>query len=132
VIGFPASALPRKGIIELALAARQLGWSVLIGGKPDPSPLLWIGVDVQNRSMSDPEWLNLVDLVALPAHVEHAPRTLLAALAKGIPVVASKACGLPIGAGHIEIPAGDMTALIAACRAAMAPCPNNANMVDAG
>jgi glycosyltransferase involved in cell wall biosynthesis len=132
VIGFPASALPRKGIIELALAARRLGWSVLIGGRPDPSPLLWLGVDVRNMPMSDPEWLNSVDLVALPAHVEHAPRKLLEALSKGIPVVASAACGLPKTAGHIEIPAGDMTALIAACRAAMAPCPNNAHMVDAG
>jgi glycosyltransferase involved in cell wall biosynthesis len=33
-------------------------------------------------------------VVVLPAWVEHWPRRLLAALAAGIPVIASRACGL--------------------------------------
>ncbi len=119
VIGFPASALPRKGVIELALAARQLGWAVLIGGKPDPASLLWAGVDVRALPMSDPEWLNSADIIALPAHVEHEPRKLLEAMAAGVPVVASPACGLPENAGHISVVAGDMVGLIAACRLAL-------------
>jgi hypothetical protein len=131
VIGFPASTLPRKGAIEMALSARELGWSVIIGGTADLHPALWQGIDVRRVSMSDPEWLNMVDLVVLPAHIEHAPRMLLQALERGIPVVASAACGLPSDAGHIEIPAGDMALLTSACRAALSACPTKANMVDA-
>ncbi|MEY2927931.1 MAG: hypothetical protein RL367_2408 [Pseudomonadota bacterium] len=132
VIGFPASALPRKGVIELALAARQLGWSVLIGGKPDSGSLLWAGVDVRALPMHHPDWLKSVDLVVLPAHIEHAPRKLLEALAAGIPVVASRACGLPPDAGQIEVAAGDLAGLVAACQMALAGCHNPDTMVDAG
>ncbi len=54
------------------------------------------------------------DLFVLPAHIEHQPRALLAALARGIPVIASSACGLGERAGLITVPAGDVQALRAA------------------
>jgi hypothetical protein len=112
VIGFPASALARKGVNELAAAARELGWAVLVLGSPAADPDIWRGVDVrQGRYGMD--WLAQVDLVVLPAHVEHAPRALLQALAHSVPVVATAACGLSGEEGLLEVIAGDVPGLIA-------------------
>lgn len=119
VIGFPASALPRKGAIELAQAARRLGWKVRIGGALFPGEVDWSGIRMERVPLSDPEWLADVDIVALPAYVEHSPRMLLAALAAGIPVVASEACGLHTGAGRI-VRAGDANALATALAGSLA------------
>ena len=47
----------------------------------------------------------------LPAHVEHAPRALLRALAAGVAVVATPACGLGVREGVITVEAGDVPAL---------------------
>jgi glycosyltransferase involved in cell wall biosynthesis len=52
-----------------------------------------------------------VGLVVLPAHVENRPRILLKAIAYGIPVIASEACGLKNMAGVTTIPNGDVAAL---------------------
>jgi hypothetical protein len=112
VIGFPASGLPRKGAIELAEAARQLGWKVRIGGTVFPGEVDWSGVEIEQVPLSDPEWLAGVDVVALPAYVEHSPKMLLAALASGVPVIASEACGLH-GSAKI-VAAGDVDGLVAA------------------
>jgi glycosyltransferase involved in cell wall biosynthesis len=52
-----------------------------------------------------------VHLVVYPAYVEHQPRLLLKAIAAGIPVVASTACGL-MGSENVKIiPIGDYAAL---------------------
>jgi glycosyltransferase involved in cell wall biosynthesis len=58
----------------------------------------------------------------LPAHVEHAPRALLRAVAAGVPVVASTACGLAglQGLHNVaEIAPGDIDALRTALRTAL-------------
>ncbi len=65
----------------------------------------WDGVAVMPTS-GDP--LHGVGLVVLPAYVEHCPRLLLKAVASGIPVIASAACGLEQLAGVITIPTGDV------------------------
>jgi glycosyltransferase involved in cell wall biosynthesis len=52
-----------------------------------------------------------LDAVVLPAWVEFQPRTLLAALAAGIPVVATTACGLPPREGLALCPPGDIARL---------------------
>jgi glycosyltransferase involved in cell wall biosynthesis len=54
--------------------------------------------------------------VVLPAYIEHTPRVLLKAIAYGIPVIASAACGLENMSGVITIPTGDEQALIQAIR----------------
>jgi glycosyltransferase involved in cell wall biosynthesis len=59
-------------------------------------------------------WLDGADLVVFPAFVESQPRRLLAALASGVPVIATPACGL----GPRE-PAGDAAALCHAVEAAL-------------
>jgi hypothetical protein len=119
-IGFPASALPRKGALDLAQAARELGWKVVLGGRQFPADVSWEGILIEHRPMSQANWLEHVDIVALPAHVEHSPRMLLAALAAGIPVIASEACGLHPGLAWFDVPAGDSKALVDALREAMA------------
>jgi glycosyltransferase involved in cell wall biosynthesis len=49
--------------------------------------------------------------VVLPAFVENRPRQLLEALAGGVPVVATPACGLGPAEGLTLVPAGDAAAL---------------------
>jgi glycosyltransferase involved in cell wall biosynthesis len=119
VVVFPASALARKGAHEMAEAVRRLGWRLMVLGSPTSDPLLWHGVDVVHGSYRDPGWVAQADVVALPAHVEHAPRGLLAAIAHGVPVVTTPACGLPTSFDQIEVPAGDVPALIAALQRAL-------------
>jgi len=102
---FAASSLARKGAREMAAALAGMpscrvrivgnvqGWR---GRLPEP----WQGDPLADASV-----------VALPAHVEHAPRLLLRALALGLPVVATPACGLPKQPGLRLVPPGDVEAL---------------------
>jgi hypothetical protein len=119
MIAFPASALARKGAHEMAHALRHLGWRLLVLGTPPSDSRVWSGIDVTFASFGDPEWLTRADAVALPAHIEHLPRGLLAAIANGVPVVASPACGLSASFNPIEVLPGDVPGLIAALRKAV-------------
>jgi hypothetical protein len=120
LVAFPASALARKGAHELAAALRHLGWRLLVLGTPSADPGLWRGIEVAHGGYRDASWLDRVDVVALPAHVEHSPRALLLALAHGLPVVATPACGLPASALVHAVDAGDVSALVDALTAALA------------
>lgn len=110
-----ASALARKGAREVAAVARQLGARVLILGSPPSDEELWSGIDWRCVGYSSP-WLEETDVAVLPAYVEHQPRALLQALAAGVPVVASRACGLDPQAGWVEVEPGDIAALENAVR----------------
>ena len=120
LVAFPASALARKGAPELAAALRELGWRVIVLGTPSSDPTLWHGVSMAQASWRDTTWLQHADVVALPAWIEHAPRAVLRALAHGLPVVATRACGLPPSPRLHEIDAGDVPALVAALKQAVA------------
>jgi len=50
------------------------------------------------------------DLVVPPAWVEHQPRALLAAIALGVPVIATAARGLGALPGWQKVPVGDVDA----------------------
>jgi hypothetical protein len=52
----------------------------------------------------------------LPAYVEHRPRMLLSAIVRGIPVIASEACGLHDLPGVVTVPTGDDQVLATAVR----------------
>ncbi len=52
----------------------------------------------------------------LPAWVEHQPRRLLRAVAAGVPVITTDACGLEGVPGVITVPTGDVEALRKAIR----------------
>lgn len=124
VVAFPASALARKGALEMAEAMRHLGWRLLVLGTPSTDPRLWHGIDVTHVAYRDPTWLASADVVALPAYIEHSPRGLLTAIAHGIPVVASLECGLPPSPHAIEVAAGDTAGLISGLQRAVqcTPC----------
>ena len=119
VVAFPASALARKGALEMAEAMRHLGWRLLVLGTPSTDADLWRGVDVEHVGYRDLAWLDRADVVALPAHVEHSPRALLLAIAHGLPVVATACCGLPALPGVQTLVDNDVVRLVAALEAAL-------------
>lgn len=93
VIVFPASTVGRKGCYELREAIADLDVELLLLGPVIEASDFWSGFNA-NRVAPDIDWLETADLVVLPAFVEHRPSRLLLAAAKGIPVIASEACGL--------------------------------------
>ncbi len=103
-VWFPASTLGRKGAYELREALRGLDVALVRGGPVLEGPEFW-GRPTTAGGLDD------ADLVVLPAHVETAPRRLLAALSRGIPVIASEACGLDPEPGLTVVPTGDAAAL---------------------
>jgi hypothetical protein len=114
LLAFPASTVGRKGAWELREALRGLDVALWVAGRELEGDDFWRGLDVvRGGAPPDP------DLVVSPAHVEHQPRALLAALARGVPVVASSACGLGDLPGVVTVPAGDVAALRAALIAAL-------------
>jgi hypothetical protein len=110
LIVFPASALARKGVHAVATAARHLGCRVRVLGRLTTNDPLWADVRVEAGGYAGP-WLADASAVVLPAFIEHQPRPLLRALAAGVPVLASAACGLGSLSGWREVPAGDADAL---------------------
>lgn len=105
---FAASALGRKGAYEMRTAARELGVPITVLGKATESESFW--GDVQVKAFAG-NWKN-IRVVVLPAFVEHQPRFVLRAIALGIPVIVSKACGLENLEDVSVITAGDTQALI--------------------
>jgi len=110
LIVFPASALARKGAYELAAALRGLPCRLRVLGTPSDDAQLWHGIAVEHSGYAS-DWLARADVVVLPAHIEHAPRAALAAIAAGIPVIATPACGLPPLSHIVSVPAGDIASL---------------------
>lgn len=105
---FPASTLGRKGAYELRQAARELGLGVTLGGPVLEAADFWAGVDTRPAAG---DGLAGSAAVVLPTWVEDQPRRLLRALASGVPVIASDACGIE---GHPNlhiVPCGDVAAL---------------------
>ncbi|MEY4483938.1 MAG: hypothetical protein RL693_1390, partial [Verrucomicrobiota bacterium] len=107
-VAFPASTLCRKGAYELREVARKLSLEVVpLGGILEGADF-WEDVTLAPRGA---HWLDEIHAVVLPAFVEHAPRRLLQAVAAGVPVIASEACGLSNVPGVITIADGDVIAL---------------------
>ena len=105
---FPASTLGRKGAWELREALIGLDIPLQLGGPILEDPRFWDGL---TTVPAGPDWLTGAGAVVLPAWVEHQPRRLLQAVAAGIPVIASAACGLENVPGVTTIPAGNAGAL---------------------
>ncbi|RQP26452.1 VanW family protein [Piscinibacter terrae] len=112
-IVFPCSALARKGQRELAQALRGIDADLLVLGTPSARPDAWPGLHVTHASHAT-GWLARADVVVMPAHIEHSPRAALRAIAAGVPVIATAACGLESMPGVQTVPAGDADALRAA------------------
>jgi hypothetical protein len=115
-IVFPGPTVARKGAYMLRDAAAALGLEVMTLGAELEGPDFWRGV----RTVPAGDWSGVAAVVQ-PALVEEQPRRLLRALAAGIPVIATPACGLAPQPGLCLIPPGDAPALIAALAAVTGP-----------
>jgi hypothetical protein len=118
---FPASSLVRKGALELAAALRGFGGNersveLILPAHDGGEAARWDGIAIRRIADLD-DALGACDVVALPAWVEHQPRPLLAAIARGVPVIATAACGLGALPGWRYVPTGDAGALLEALRA---------------
>jgi hypothetical protein len=109
---FPAATVGRKGAFELRDAARRLKLSLILNGPQLEGEHFWQDVAVEYSSNGS--WLNQAGLVVLPAFVENNPRRLLMAVAAGVPVIASSACGLQNVSGVTTVSTGNLDALCSA------------------
>jgi len=116
VIVFPAATVGRKGCYELRDALRGLNTKLILLGPLIEGADFWDGIYV---AKGDDNWPEKADLVVLPAFVEHRPRRLLLAAARGIPVIASSACGVDGINGIRTVVPGDPDRLRAAIIDAM-------------
>jgi hypothetical protein len=90
---FPASALARKGAYALRDALDGLDVELIVTGKAkEHAGKFWNGTRL--RGFEGDPWSQPLAAVVMPAIVEHQPRALLRALALGLPVIATPACGL--------------------------------------
>jgi len=106
-IVFPGPTAARKGAFAVRMAAMELGLDVLPLGSELEGPDFWAPV----RVMKQVGWEDAAAVVQ-PSLVEDQPRALLLAMARGIPVMATSACGLPMQDGLTIIPPDDPRALI--------------------
>ena len=112
-IAFPGPTVARKGAYELREAARELGVEIVLLGNELEGPDFWDGLAVR-KPQPGGDWLAGVAVVVQPALVEERPRALLAAVAAGVPVIATPACGLAARDGVTLVPPGDPAALMEA------------------
>jgi hypothetical protein len=105
---FPGSALGRKGAYEMKKLAEELHLSFLITGKAEEDKNFWGNVKTE---IAGPHPFDQVWLVIYPAYVENQPRLLLKAIAAGLPVIATEACGLQPMLNLTIVPTGDYNAL---------------------
>jgi hypothetical protein len=107
-IAFPGPTVARKGAYAVRDAAIALDLEVIPLGSELEGEGFWRDV----RTGATQDW-GAIDAVVQPAIVEHQPRRLLAALAAGVPVIATKACGIDPRPGLTIISPDDVDALVA-------------------
>jgi hypothetical protein len=88
---FPGPTVARKGAYELREAARSLNLELILLGNELEGGAFWDGI---RTIRAQDDWLRDAAVVVQPALVEDNPRALLAAIAHGVPVIATPACGL--------------------------------------
>jgi hypothetical protein len=113
-IAFPGPTIARKGAYELREALRGLDVELMPLGSDLEGNTFWNGVRLRAPHAG---WLSDVAAVVQPALVEDRPRRLLAALHAGVPVIATRACGIAPQDGLTLVPVGDVPALADAIRA---------------
>jgi hypothetical protein len=113
LVVFPGPTVGRKGAYEARRVAEELGVTIAVAGSMLEGGDFWRGVAHERRSL-DTDWLEGAAAVVAPSWVEHRPRRLLEAVARGVPVVAFEACGLGRLPGVVEVPTGDGRAMVAA------------------
>jgi hypothetical protein len=112
-IAFAGPTVARKGAHEVRDAARALDLEVVLMGGELEGPGFWRGVRTTRDIAGG------VAAFVQPAVIEDKPRKLLAALASGIPVIATRECGIAPREGLTLVPAGDLESLVKALKAAL-------------
>lgn len=112
-IAFPGPAIARKGSEVVRDIARELDVKVVLAGSDLESPGFWDGVELR-RPAPGSSWLDGVSCVVQPAVMEDQPRKLLQALACGVPVVATKECGIPEREGLTVAERGEFVSAVRA------------------
>ena len=120
---FPASRLGRKGAFEVAAALKSGIDAELcfLGAADEGTADPFVGLDCCRGKVSD---LATTSALVLPAWIEHQPRLALLALASGIPVIATEACGLPPHEKLHVLATPDAAALAAVIRSVLHPSPS--------
>jgi hypothetical protein len=116
---FPASTLGRKGAYELREVLKDFDAELVLCGPNLEDKNFWRGFNI--RLSSDSDWAQSATAVVLPSIVENRPRKLLQAVAQGVPVIASAACGLKHVAGVTTFCTGDVDALRTAISSVIGP-----------
>jgi hypothetical protein len=107
-VALSAPTAARHGAWELREVARQCHWEIVLTGSNIENPDFWQGVRKQHAAG---DWLENVACVVQPSLLESRPQRLLQALAAGVPIVATAACGLDEQDGVTLVPYGDSKAL---------------------
>jgi hypothetical protein len=117
---FPASRLGRKGAFELAAALKGgIGADLEYLGRADEGAAdPFTGIACSQTTASG---LAAARVLVLPAWIEHQPRLALLALASGIPVIATEACGLPDHSLFVRLPHPDPDELRKALLSVLSP-----------
>jgi len=108
VVVFPAATVGRKGCYELREALEGLDVKLIVLGPLIEGSEFWKGFDIERGTEN---WLEIADLVVLPAFVEHRPRRLLLAAVSGVPVIGTSACGVDGVTNIAIVEAGDSPGL---------------------
>jgi len=124
-IAFPGPTIARKGACELRETARALDLEVVLLGSKLEGADFWNGVRTLRPEPTN--WLDGVACVVQPALLEDAPRRLLQALASGVPVIATRACGLRVQDGLVLVPENDEAALALLISSIPVPPPHPAS-----
>jgi hypothetical protein len=120
-IAFPGPTAARKGAYELRAVAIKCDLEVVLLGSELEGDAFWQGVRTRRVTRaSSRNCLDGVAVVVQPALVEDRPRLLLIALAAGVPVIATSACGLGDLANVTTVAFGEPHALQAAIQQALA------------
>ena len=122
IVLFAGPAVARKGAHATREAMRGLDMTLLIARTAEEAPDFWRGSPV--RVLAPNEQPEALAGVVLPAIVEHRPTLALRALAAGLPVIATAACGLPPQLGLTLIEADDSAALHIALTRMLAETPS--------
>lgn len=122
---FPCSTLGRKGAYEMREAARDLNLEVTLGGKEFEGDQFWDGVKTRraNSPLPGQSVWNGAAVVVQPSWVEENPGRLLSAIAAGVPVICTPACGVGGLPGVLEVEAGSVEALKAALTSILSATP---------
>lgn len=108
-IVFPGPALARKGACEVRDALSGLDHQLLVlNSSVTESEHFWDGIHLAENSG---DWIRNAAVIVQPAFVENNPRPLLRALAAGVPVIATRECGIDVHPLLELVSAGDVEAL---------------------